>query len=214
MNAVTLFGSIGAVAVMLAAAPQATAFNPQPEPPGSWSIEGFIDLTASQYEESSPGSMPFGLTADILNQGQQPAFTIALRGVFAADGDVQPVPGRHDGILRTFDLEIGNAKWTAANVAGLAFELMPGNPHVYVTGMTADPGHQSLALFLPSSPGRWDAIDVVNGDVRGRIGGTYVLRDGVIPEPTTFSLVALSQAGFGLWRRSSFQGLSAESRGK
>jgi hypothetical protein len=185
-----------AAVMLFGASRPALAFNPQPEPPGSWSIEGFVDLTATEYEPTIPGSLPFGLSSGVLDPGLQPAFSIALQGQFKAPGDVGPTAGRYLGTFDVFRLQIGSAMWNTTDAAALAFELMSGNTHVYVTGNTMLANRPNLQLNLPASPGTWSALDVVGGAIRGRIGGTYTLRDGVVPEPSAVLLAA-----FGLvWR--------------
>jgi hypothetical protein len=193
--------AIVAAVMFFAASVPALAFNPQPEPPGSWSIEGFVDLTATEYQPTEPGSLPFGLSSEILAPGLQPAFRIALRGRFKAAGDDAPAAGRYPGTFDVFRLQIGNALWNTQDAAALAFELMSGNTHVYVTGNTMLANRANLQLNLPASQGTWFALDVVDGTIRGRIGGTYTLRDGVVPEPSAVLLAA-----FGLvWRRRSLR---------
>jgi hypothetical protein len=188
--------TIVAAVILFAASRPALAFNPQPEPPGRWSIEGYIDLTATEYEPTIPGSLPFGLSSGILDPGGQPAFTAAVRGQFSAPGAASPPAGRYLGTFDVFRLQIGNAMWNTKDAAALAFELMSGNTHVYVTGNTMLSDRPNLQLNLPASPGTWSALDVVDGAIRGRIGGTYTLRDGVVPEPSAVLLAA-----FGLVRR-------------
>ena len=63
------------------------------------------------------------------------------------------------------------------------------------------PSHPDLSFMLPASPGQWEALDERDGYNAGSIMGTYVLRDGIVPEPPTLVLTAMGLLAFGRRRR-------------
>ena len=202
------------ILLLLTTSTPVLGFNPQPQPPGSWAIEGFVDLTVTEYVETSPGTRPFGLSSDIVNPAAQPAFSIALRGMFDVAGTTSPPAGQHIGTLDVFNLRIGDTTWNADHASSLLFEVLSGDQSVLVTGGISQEDHPTLQIgWQPDPTGldpmgdrRWFAIDEVQGVSRGRIGGTYMTRDGIVPEPSSFTLATFGLIWLGFGRQSPFVG--------
>jgi hypothetical protein len=94
-----LVAGTGAV-LLFGACPQAIAFDPQPESPGQWRVEGFIDLSALTMESTNVNS-PFGIDPAIVGDGQTD-FSAGIIATFTGtdrDGD-----GRPDDAVYTADL--------------------------------------------------------------------------------------------------------------
>jgi len=131
------------VLLVLCGRAAAEGFNPQPEPPGSWYVDG-------EY------------TAD----------------------------------LQFFQVQIGDTNWdeTMPNT-GILLEVTGG----VVSGMGGNmtctvPVHPDLEFWLPTSPGAWEARDERSDRDEvdlGLIRGTYALRDGVVPEPSSLTLLCI-----------------------
>ena len=186
-----LVAGTGAVLLLGACSP-AVAINPQPEPPGRWTIEGFVDLSVLTMEPTGADA-PFGLDPDIVGDAQVD-FSAAIIATFTGadrDGDGRPDNGVYAADLRYFRAEIGDTNWdeTMPNT-GILLEVTDG----LVSGMSGNitctvPAHPDLELWLPSSPGAWEARDVRGDTDKGLIAGTYALRDGTVPEPGMVSLL-------------------------
>ena len=170
----------------------AWAFNPQPEPPPQfgfdWRIEGFVDMLADTYVPTD-NNMPFGLPRTIADDPDVDFSAGLIAGFDAPDsnGDMMPDDGLYEGHLMLFDLTIGDTMWdqtmdNAMPMIQVRNGLVIGLAFTYTDTM---PSHPDLTFELPSSPGLWQAVDEVDGDSKGMIGGTYSLRDGIVPEPAS-----------------------------
>ncbi len=180
------------VALLLVRCGQAAGFNPQPEPPGKWYVEGYIDLWAQAVDPTGT-EVPFGIDRDIVGD----AVVDFSAGVIArfdapstADGKL--VDGLYDAEFEYFLVRIGDTTWD---------ETMPGTIQFQVSGgevndcwgviTTTMPGHPDLSFALAASPGTWNALDERDDVDLGVVTGTYSLRDGIVPEPATACLLAL-----------------------
>lgn len=173
---------------------EAPAFNPQPGSPGQWRIEGFADLLATDMDMTDTVP-PFGL-APVIVGDDMVDFSAAIIAMFDApdnDGDTRPDDGIYAMDLRYFRVQIGDTSWD---------EMMPGTDTmlqvqggiVIGIGMTLTitvDDHPDLMISLPTSPGTWEALDERDGTNLGTVSGTYSLRDGVVPEPATISVLGL-----------------------
>jgi len=160
-------------------------------------VQGTLDLTVADVAGS-----PFGLDASgLLGAHFSAGFEIEL----LANGGGPVGDGDFDGILRAFDLTIGNTDWS---------ETMPhGTPVVrFEMGMAVglgitititDEAHPDFIGNLPASPGTFQAIDEVNGIRNGAIFGTYDMAATVttpvpVPEPAAAVLFAVGVLGLGI----------------
>lgn len=186
-----LVAGIGAV-LLLGACPPAVAFNPQPEPPGQWTVEGFIDLSVLTMETTGADA-PFGLDPHIAGDAQVD-FSAAIIATFTGadrDEDGRPDNGIYAADLRYFCAAIGDTDWdeTMPNT-GILLEVTDGLVSGMAGNMTCTmPSHPDLEFWLPASPGTWEARDVRGDTDTGLITGTYALRDGTVPEPGVVTLL-------------------------
>jgi hypothetical protein len=141
---------------------------------------------------------PFRLDPVIVDDGQTDFSAGIVASFTGADRDYD---GRPDDAVYTAELQyfrarIGDTDWD---------ETMPHTEILVqvesgmVTGMAGNftctmPAHPDLEFWLPASPGSWEARDERDGHNAGSLAGTYSLRDGVIPEPASLSLLALTVA--------------------
>jgi len=187
-----------AISLLLVLCGQAAAegFNPQPEPPGSWSVEGYIDMWIEVADQTT-AAMPFGINPDIVGDSDVD-FSAGIIARFDADttADEKPVDGEYSAELQFFQVQIGNTNWdeTMPNT-GILLEVTGG----VVSGMGGNmtctvPAHPDLEFWLPTSPGQWEARDERSDRDEvdlGLIRGTYALRDGVVPEPSSLTLLCI-----------------------
>ncbi len=187
---------------------QASAFNPQPEPPAmpnTWSIEGFMDLLATAVDPTN-NEPPFGIDPAIAEDNVVD-FSVGIIAMFGArddDGDGKPNNGLYAGDVSYFRVQIGDTSWdeTMMPSTGMQFQVEGG----LVTGVSVAltytmPAHPDLSFMLPASPGAWEALDERDGVNVGAIMGTYALRDGIVPEPATMALLTMGSLGLLLRRR-------------
>lgn len=181
------------VIFLLSICGQAVAFNPQPEPPGDrWRIEGFADLlsTAMAVTDTDP---PFGLNRAIVGDDVVD-FSAGMIARFEApdnNGDNLVDDGIYAGDLLYFRVKIGDTDWDEMIPnSGMLLKVERG----VIVGLSfticdtlAD--HPDLTFMFPASPGTWEALDKRDGINLGTISGIYELRDGIVPEPTTFGLL-------------------------
>jgi hypothetical protein len=201
---VTCAAGIG-VAVLLCVGNPALGFNPQPEPPANqWGVEGFIDLTALTAAPTS-AAMPFGVAPEIIGDDQVD-FHGGIRASFIApdnDGDLKPDDGVYTATTEFFDLVVGDTQWSHTMIVrDFDFQLQGG----VITGVRGvitptDIAHPDLEFMFPASPGEWVATDERYGVNLGTISGTYALRDAVVPEPSTLSLLAIGALALTFRRR-------------
>ena len=169
------------VAVLLCAGSPAVGFNPQPEPPANqWGVEGFIDMTALTTAPTG-AAMPFGVDSEIIGDDHVD-FHAGIRASFIAsdnDGDLKPDDGVYTATTGFFDVFVGDTRWSHTMFTrDFDFQLQRG----VVTGVRG---------VFPASPGEWVATDERFGDNLGTISGTHALRDSVVPEPSSLSLLAI-----------------------
>jgi len=188
------------IASLLVFSSRAAAFNPQPEPPGKWYVEGFIDMWADAMDPTDTAP-PFGIDPDIVGDASSDfAASVIARFSAYANADDKPVDGLYDAEMEYFRLRIGDTTWDETMPGTMQFQVTDGLvtacSGIYTVTM---PDHPDLSFALPSSPATWEAHDE-RGDVDlGVVTGTYSLRDGTVPEPTTLGLLALG--GLAMIRR-------------
>ena len=175
-------------------------FNPQPEPPGMWYVEGYIDMWADAIDPADT-VMPFGIDQGIVGDAMVDfSAGVIARFNAASTADDKPVDGLYDASFEHFMLQIGDTTWDQTMSPSIQFQVLGGvvNACAGVVTVTV-PTHPDLSYALPASPGTWAATDD-RGDVNlGVVIGTYSLRDGVVPEPATACLLAVG--GLALVRR-------------
>ena len=183
---------------------QAAGFNPQPEPPGAlpdtWRVEGYIDLYAQTTSQTGL-DMPFGIDPGIVGDAALD-FSAGVIARFTAPttADSKPHDGLYDVEFEYLLLRIGDTTWDQTLLGTIQFQVLDGLVNgcsgIYTDTM---PSHPDLSFELPASPGTWQALDERDDVNLGTVAGTYELRDGVVPEPVTLSLMALG--GLALLRR-------------
>jgi hypothetical protein len=180
------------VALVLVISDQAVAFNPQPEPPGKWYVEGYIDMWVDAIDPTDTQT-PFGLDPTIAGDAALDfSAGIIARFAAASDADGEPVDGLYDAEIEYFDLQIGDTSWDETP-SSLQFQVFGGDVNACAGHFTVTmPEHPDLSFYLPTSPPTWDARDE-RGDVDlGVVAGHYELRDAIVPEPATACLLAVS----------------------
>ena len=177
-------------AVLLCTGSPVVAWNPQPEPPAdSWKVEGFIDMTALEIMPTGTAN-PFGVDEAIIGDSEVD-FHVGVIATFTApdhDGDLKPDDGFYTATTRFFDVFIGNTHWDETMFSrDLGFQVQ-GRLVTGVRGVVCGTDHSQpdLEFMFPASPGAWLAIDERDGNNLGTISGSYVLRDGVVPERSDF----------------------------
>ncbi len=189
-------GLIVAVAVLVCASRPVVAFNPQPEPPAdTWNVQGFVDMTALTSVPTGAAN-PFNVDPTLIGDGLVD-FHGGVIATFIAPTNAftgKPEDGTYYPTMEYFRLQIGNTSWdeTMIPAESVEFQLQGG----LVTGVSAVITitlleHPDLEFFLPRSPGTWLATDDRNGVNLGTIFGNYDLRDGVVPEPGSLSLLLI-----------------------
>ena len=183
------------IAFSLMLCDQAAAFNPQPEPPGMWYVEGFVDMWATAVAPTGAAT-PFGIDPDIAEDGVVD-FSAEVIARFTAQttSDGGPADGQYDVVCEHFLLRIGDTTWDETMPGTMQFQVVGGVVNGLNVAYTQTmPAHPDLSLALPTSPGTWGASDERDdrGNVDlGTVTGTYALRDGIVPEPMTACLLVL-----------------------
>ena len=174
------------IASLLVLGGQAAGFNPQPEPPASWYVEGYIDMWAQAIDPTG-AEMPFGIDPYIVGDAMLDfsAGVIARFDAPTAAAADKPVDGLYDADFEYFGLQIGDTTWDQTMPSAIQFQVVGGVVNGS-TGIYTDtlPAHPDLSFALPASPGSWVAQDKRDDVDLGVITGTYSLRDGeVLPDP-------------------------------
>jgi hypothetical protein len=153
---------------------------------GPEEIHGLLVLTVVTAD---PGA--FGYGADVPSEFQG-SFQIVLNNPPPAS---EPVPdGDYEGTFATFELTIGNTSWDASMPHDAPLVRFQGGVAIGVVSTLTDtrPDHPDLMLFMPASPGAWEALDDDGVSNSGSITGTYLFAEGATGVPTldSWTLVA------------------------
>ncbi|MDY7011212.1 MAG: PEP-CTERM sorting domain-containing protein [Planctomycetota bacterium] len=184
------------ISTMLVVCSQAVGFNPQPEPPGipqpdNWYVEGFVDMCAQAVDPTS-AAMPFGIDPHIVGDAVVD-FSAGVIARFDAPSTAygKPVDGLYDADFQYFLLRMGDTIWNETMLGTIQFRVSDGMVDGCSGVITYTiPSHPDLSFALPASPGTWVALDERDEVNLGTVTGTYTLRDGIVPEPATLSLLA------------------------
>lgn len=170
----------------------AAGFNPQPEPPGKWYVEGYIDMWTLAVDPTGT-EMPFGIDRDIVGDAVAD-FSAGVIARFDAPStvDSKPTDGLYDVEFEYFRLRIGDTAWDETMPGTIQFHVFGGEVNDCWGVVTVTmPEHPDLSFELAASPGTWNALDERDDVDLGVVTGTYSLRDGKVPEPATACLLAL-----------------------
>ena len=187
--------TLTAAVLLLGLCSQAVALSPQPEPPDSWRIEGFIDISIETMARTG-AEVPFGIDPAIVKDGQVD-FSAGMIATFKAQSSTRsdtPDDGTYSATsLPYFRATFGNTSWDETMFVDPMQITVEGGvvSHVAVLITDTRPQYPDLQFGLPDFPDQWLALDKRGTVDLGMIGGTYTLRDGVTPEPATLSLLAV-----------------------
>jgi len=170
------------VAFLIVLSARGEGFNPQPEPPGMWYTEGYIDMWSDAIDATGEET-PFGIDPAIVGDGAVD-FEAGVIARFNAPttADDKPADGVYDVVFEHFSVRIGDTTWDQTMPSSIQFQVLGGVVIGCAGSYTVTmPEHPDLSFALPASPGTWAATDERDRVNLGVVTGTYSLRDGIVP---------------------------------
>jgi len=171
MSATPRFFSVLAASLMLLQAIGAGPAQAADHLDGPDEIHGLLILTVLTAD---PGAFGYGANVPSEFQG---SFEITLDDPPPAS---EPVPdGDYEGTFVTFELSIGDTSWDASMPHDPPLVRFQGGVAigVFCPVTVTLPDHPDLLLFMPASPGTWEALDEDGVSSNGSITGTYAFAE-------------------------------------
>jgi hypothetical protein len=185
MSAIPRHLSILTVSLALFHATSANPAHAADHLDGPDEIHGLLVLTVVNAD---PGAFGYGANVPSEFQG---SFQINLDNPPPAS---EPVPdGDYEGTFEVFELTIGDTNWDASMPHDAPLVRFQGGVAIGVLStITITLPHPDLMLFLPASPGTWEALDDDGVSNNGSITGTYAFAEAGSGAPTlgAWALVA------------------------
>jgi hypothetical protein len=185
MSAIPRHLSILTVSLALFHATSANPAHAADHLDGPDEIHGLLVLTVVNAD---PGAFGYGANVPSEFQG---SFQINLDNPPPAS---EPVPdGDYEGTFEVFELTIGDTNWDASMPHDAPLVRFQGGVAIGVLStITITLPHPDLMLFLPASPGTWEALDDDGVSNNGSITGTYAFAEAASGAPTlgAWALVA------------------------
>jgi hypothetical protein len=178
MSAIPRFFSILAASLALLQAVSANPAQAADHLDGPDEIHGLLVLTVVTAD---PGA--FGYGADVPSEFQG-SFQIVLDDPPPAS---EPVPdGDYEGTFAAFELTIGDTGWDDGMPHGAPLVRFQDGVAIGVEVTFTDtlPEHPDWMLFMPASPGTWEALDDDGASNNGSITGTYAFAEPASGTPT------------------------------